>query len=140
MRESDLDPGPNQLWLPPKPKAGLRVPMGGGQPMGGGPPTLKMEANSSYGGHLPSATSPPSLSNATSSPSLSSGFQHKPTPKRRERPPNLEASAAKFDTKEKAAILAIDETAIPLHPPLPLVGVSIAMERGRQQNDSLVNG
>ena len=36
--------------------------------------------------------------------------------------------------------LAIDETVILLHPPLPLVGVSIVMERERQQNDSLVNG
>ena len=26
-----------------------------------------------------------------------------------------------------------------LHPPVPLVGVSIAMERERRQNDSLVN-
>ena len=36
--------------------------------------------------------------------------------------------------------LAIDETVILLHPPLPLVGVPIVMERGCQQNDSLVNG
>ena len=36
--------------------------------------------------------------------------------------------------------LAIDETVILLHHPLPLVGVSIVMERERQQNDSLVNG
>ena len=36
--------------------------------------------------------------------------------------------------------LAVDETVILLHPPLPLVGVSIAMEREHQQNDSLVNG
>ena len=35
---------------------------------------------------------------------------------------------------------APDETAILLHPPLPLVGVSTVMERERQQNDSLVNG
>ena len=35
---------------------------------------------------------------------------------------------------------AIDETVNLLHPPLPLVGVSIVMERERQQNDSLVNG
>ena len=27
-----------------------------------------------------------------------------------------------------------------LHPPLPLVGVSIGMKRGRQQNDSLADG
>ena len=36
--------------------------------------------------------------------------------------------------------IAVDETVILLHPPLPLVGVSIVMERERQQNDSLVNG
>ena len=36
--------------------------------------------------------------------------------------------------------LAVGETVILLHPPLPLVGVSIAMERDRQQNDSLANG
>ena len=30
---------------------------------------------------------------------------------------------------------AVGETVILLHPPLPLVGVSIAMERERQQND-----
>ena len=35
---------------------------------------------------------------------------------------------------------AIGETVIPLHPPLPLVGVSIAMERERQQNGSLAYG
>ena len=37
-------------------------------------------------------------------------------------------------------LLAIGETFILLHPPLPLVGVSIAMERERQQNDILANG
>ena len=36
--------------------------------------------------------------------------------------------------------LAVDEAVILLHPPLPLVGVSIVMERERQQNDRLVNG
>ena len=37
--------------------------------------------------------------------------------------------------------LAVDETVILLHPPLPLVGVSIVMERERQQNDrTLANG
>ena len=35
---------------------------------------------------------------------------------------------------------APDETVILLHPPLPLVGVSIVMKRERQQNDSLGNG
>ena len=37
----------------------------------------------------------------------------------------------------RGAHLAVDETVILLHPPLPLVGVSIAMERERQQNDGL---
>ena len=37
--------------------------------------------------------------------------------------------------------LAPDETVILLRaPPLPLVGVSIGMERGCQQNDSLADG
>ena len=36
--------------------------------------------------------------------------------------------------------LAVDETVILLHPPPPLVGASIVMERGRQQDDSLVRG
>ena len=36
--------------------------------------------------------------------------------------------------------LAVDETVSLLPTPLPLVGVSIVMERERQQNDSLVNG
>ena len=36
--------------------------------------------------------------------------------------------------------LAVGETVILLHPPLPLLGVSIGMERERQQNDSLANG
>ena len=40
---------------------------------------------------------------------------------------------------ERVAI-AIGETVILLHHPLPLVGVSIAMERERQQNGSLANG
>ena len=37
-------------------------------------------------------------------------------------------------------VAAVGETVILLHPPLPLVGVPIAMERERQQNDSLANG
>ena len=42
---------------------------------------------------------------------------------------------------EEMARMAVDEaSAILLHPPLPLVGVSIAMEREREQNDSLVDG
>ena len=36
--------------------------------------------------------------------------------------------------------LTVGETVILLHPPLPLVGVSVLMERERQQNDSLANG
>ena len=36
--------------------------------------------------------------------------------------------------------VAVGETAILLHSPLPVVGVSIAMERGCQQNDSLADG
>ena len=39
-----------------------------------------------------------------------------------------------------AVAVAVDGTVILLHPPLPLVGVSIGMERGRQQNDSLAAG
>ena len=36
--------------------------------------------------------------------------------------------------------LAVDETVILLHPPLPSVVVSIGMWRGRQQHDSLADG
>ena len=36
--------------------------------------------------------------------------------------------------------LAIGETVILLHPPLPSAGVSIQMQKGRQQNDSLADG
>ena len=36
--------------------------------------------------------------------------------------------------------LAVSETVILLHPPLTSVGVSIGMERERQQNDSLADG
>ena len=36
--------------------------------------------------------------------------------------------------------LAVGVPVILLHPPLTLAGVSIAMERERQQNDSLANG
>ena len=35
---------------------------------------------------------------------------------------------------------AVDETVILLRPPLPLVGVSMQMERGCQHNDSLADG
>ena len=36
--------------------------------------------------------------------------------------------------------VAVDQTLILLHPPLPLVGASTVMERKCQQNDSLANG
>ena len=36
--------------------------------------------------------------------------------------------------------LAVGETVILLHPPLPLAGVSIVLERARQQNDRLLPG
>ena len=36
--------------------------------------------------------------------------------------------------------LAVDETVNLLHSPLPLIGVSIVMERERQRNDGLVTG
>ena len=36
--------------------------------------------------------------------------------------------------------LAVGETVILLHPPLPLEGVSMWMEKGCQQNDSLADG
>ena len=35
--------------------------------------------------------------------------------------------------------IAVGETVILLHPPLPLVGVSIGLQKGRQQNDSLAD-
>ena len=38
------------------------------------------------------------------------------------------------------ARVAVGETVILLHPLLPLVGFSIWMERGCQQNDSLADG
>ena len=46
----------------------------------------------------------------------------------------------RLSTGYRACTLAIDETVILLHPLLLLVGVSIVMERERQQNDSIVNG
>ena len=38
------------------------------------------------------------------------------------------------------AVVAIGETVVLLHLPLPLAGVSIGMQEGRQQNDSLTDG
>ena len=51
--------------------------------------------------------------------------------------PGLPGSAAGPRVLEAVAatIAAGQSSAILLHPPLPLVGASIAMERGRQQND-----
>ena len=40
----------------------------------------------------------------------------------------------------RARHLAVGETVILLHPPLPGVGISIGMEGGCQQNDSLADG
>ena len=40
----------------------------------------------------------------------------------------------------KAAMTAVGETVILLHPPLPLVGISTGINRGCQQNDSLADG
>ena len=45
-----------------------------------------------------------------------------------------------LDVLEHEAMLAVGETVILLHPPLPLVGVSTGINRGCHQNDSLVNG
>ena len=39
-----------------------------------------------------------------------------------------------------SAYLAVGEIVILLHPPLPVLGVSMGMERERLQNDSLANG
>ena len=36
--------------------------------------------------------------------------------------------------------IVVGETVILLHPPLPVAGVSIGMERECQQNDSIANG
>ena len=41
---------------------------------------------------------------------------------------------------EAARLVAVGGTVILLHPPLTLVGVSIVMARGCQQNDSLADG
>ena len=46
-------------------------------------------------------------------------------------------SADRFPTPGR---LAVGETIILLHPPLPLAVVSMGMKRERQQNDSLANG
>ena len=48
------------------------------------------------------------------------------------------ASGAAWPTPARAAVG--ESHVIPLHPPLPLVRVSIAMERERQQNGSLADG
>ena len=54
----------------------------------------------------------------------------------------LEAAmlVAVLGVRAPVAPSAVDETVILLHPPPPVAGVSIEMERGRQQTDSLVRG
>ena len=44
------------------------------------------------------------------------------------------------DVDGPGVAVAVGETVILLHPPLPLVGNSIAMEREHQQNDGRANG
>ena len=52
------------------------------------------------------------------------------------RPANIQHSQLRLAPKACRGLqVAIGETVILLHPPLPLVGVSIVMEGGRQQND-----
>ena len=54
-----------------------------------------------------------------------------------------EPSWSKVDTQSRVAspaCLAVRETVILLHAPLPLAGVSTEMKRGCQQNDSLADG
>ena len=43
-------------------------------------------------------------------------------------------------TYAEAAAVAVGETVILLHPPLPLVGISIETRMERQQNDCLADG
>ena len=61
---------------------------------------------------------------------------------RRPRSPVAPAASGRFARPGLARRrrLAVGETVILLHRPLPSAGVSIAMERERQQNDSLANG
>ena len=47
----------------------------------------------------------------------------------------VDVSATHLEHKRAATQVAVGETVILLHPPLPLAGVSIAMERERQQHD-----
>ena len=62
-------------------------------------------------------------------------------PNRVERPAEVHHRALPAAAALGALCLAIDETVILLQPPLFLAGVSIVMERERQQNDkTLVNG
>ena len=42
--------------------------------------------------------------------------------------------------RDAVVAAAVDETAVLLHPPLPLLGVSIWIERECQYNDSLAGG
>ena len=54
--------------------------------------------------------------------------------------PRLGREPQKLGVCVAATCAAGESSVILLHPPLPLVGVSIAMGRERQPNDSLVNG
>ena len=54
--------------------------------------------------------------------------------------PKTDAFACGAAASESRARWAVGETVILLTSPLPLVGVSIVMERGCQQNDSLADG
>ena len=51
----------------------------------------------------------------------------------------LRSPAVRAESSRPAG-LAVGETVILLHPPLPFVGVSIVIEKECQQNDSLANG
>ena len=54
---------------------------------------------------------------------------------------NISAACVLDNKHRKPPVrVAVDEAVILLSPPLPLVGVSIVLERKRQQNESLVNG
>ena len=71
--------------------------------------------------------------------------RHRPRPVRRDAVISiivLPSAAAPQLQREKqfGSGIAVGETVILLHSPLTLVSVSIVMERGRQQNDSLANG
>ena len=55
-------------------------------------------------------------------------------------PLRVDGRIAGVDTRGAAVDLAIGKTVILLHPPLPSVGVSIEINRGCHQDDSLADG